>query len=161
MLRQSNRVEIQQILQEAAETKSAEALPLLIKCLGYNHDPDSYKLIAGQANFVTVISYMRRPYGDSAGDALFTEALATDKEWLRERIALAVKTNLSSAAIMRLKRKFHLQLNNSQNGIVFMQALENEYLLVKLACHSMTLEEIFCTLNDQGVLKAIYEDEAN
>lgn len=152
--------EVNKILREAAETKSPLALPLLIRCLGYNHDPDGYKLLAGQANFILSIPTLRVYYGESAGEALFREGIATDKEWLPERIALAVKTNLSAETQTRLKEQFKDDLSATLGGVVFLQTLENEHLLVKLAClGGLRQKQIFCTLDNKGNLKELYDQK--
>jgi hypothetical protein len=119
-------------MREAAETKQDEALHLLVKCLAYNHDPDSRNEILSQTELIPAISIIKEFYGEKAGESLYKEALSTDKKWLIDRISLAVKAILSDEKTKALNAQFKVDSSNPA-GNYFAEVLAKDKLEITFA----------------------------
>lgn len=136
------------IIEEAAATQNAEALPLLIKSLRYN-ESTAFKSVAtlGSGYFISAISAIKNEYGDEAGEILYKEALSTNDEGLRERIALTIAEILSSKKTSELNKLFKDEINSTYQGMDLKAKLEKKELKVKLVCYEeLTLKQKTLTL---------------
>jgi hypothetical protein len=120
------------IMREAAETKQDDVLHLLVKCLAYNHDPDSRNEILSQTELIPAISIIKEFYGEKAGESLYKEALSTDKKWLIDRISLAVKAILSDEKTKSLNAQFEVNSSNPA-GNYFAEVLAKDKLEITFA----------------------------
>jgi hypothetical protein len=128
------------IMREAAETRRVEALPLLVKCLAFNYDPDNSNEIRTKEEMIPAIGIIKEYFGESAGETLYKEAIATNHEWLVERISLAARTILSEETREQLNLRF---LNDAANPKVrnFAASLANENLQIQFARRSNDASE--------------------
>jgi hypothetical protein len=123
------------IMDKAGETRSAEALHLLIKCLAYNHHPgNSNSSLIEQSSSIPAIGIIKQYYGEFAGVSLYEAMLNTEDERLRERIVLTIRTILTAETIARLNSNFRDKIRTTYQGVSFSQMLENSNFKVKLVC---------------------------
>lgn len=126
---------------EAAETRQPEALNLLIDSLAFNFDPDNTNEKNEQAEMIPAIAVIKDYFGESASTALYQRGITTEKEWLTERIALAIRVILPNSTTDELARRAAHDLTRPR-ARKFSELLLNPNLKVRLARRQDEFEEI-------------------
>lgn len=128
-------------MREATETKRAEALNLLIDCLAFNYDPDNSNESRDQSEMIPAIGAINDYFGESASESLYKRGMSTEKDWLADRIALTVRTNLLEPTREEFARRYLADLTNHR-AVYFSTVLARNTLQVKLARRQEGFDEI-------------------
>lgn len=121
------------IMREAAQTKRSEAALLLTKCLAFNFDPLNQNELRSQEMMLPAIQLLKDYFGESVAPLLYQEAIASDKKWYQDRIALAARAILSAKTIGEMNARFSLNKTSNPNARDFAAALANPKLEIKFA----------------------------
>lgn len=121
------------IMREAAQTRRPEAAVLLTKCLAFNFDPFNQNELRSQEMMLPAIQLLKEFFGEVVAPALYQEAIASDKKWYQDRIALAARAILSAKTIGEMNTKFSLDRTSNPNARNFAAALANPKLEIKFA----------------------------
>lgn len=138
------------IMREAAETRRNDALPLLIKGLAYNFDPDNQNELMTPDMLLPAVQLLKEHYGEKAVPALYREALNSTQKWYSNRIAVAVRAILSPTDIQITNNK----LLQGAHAPDFVAALTSEkvelYLARSDSQNSKKLEELIKAKQRKG-----------
>ena len=83
-----------------------------------------------QATLIQAIRALRSHYGSQVLPLLFVEGISTDKKWMRERCALAVRIIGKKEEIRRLRAVFSLDTSENAGAKEFSRLLDEEKLEV-------------------------------
>jgi len=105
------------LMKKVAASKSLEAALVLIRCLAFQLDPDvsNGENLTGPS-LLPAIGLLQLSFGKSVGPLLFVEGISTDKEWMRERCALAVRSIVQVEDLEKMIKIFSLETSIEQNS---------------------------------------------
>lgn len=120
------------LMREVAKTRREDAARLLVKCLAFNLDPLNVDEERSDATSIPAIQFLQEYFGQSASKALYEEGVATDKVWLQNRIALAMRTILPPDSVRKVKERVAADIALRPNAWGLGNALSNEQPDVQL-----------------------------
>jgi|SRR5579859_1296757 len=130
------------LMQEVAKTQRVDAALILVRCLGFNDDPEWGHPRSAQ-ELIPAIQLLKLHYGKTVAPIIYVEALRSDHPWFRDRAALAVRSMLSQSEIHKMDQLFSLDSNKSANAQAFISSLSSNAPDVELATYSSkTLKEV-------------------
>lgn len=134
-----------ELMHQVAKTKRLDAALLLIQCLVFNFEPTSSDNERSQDMMIPAIQLLKDHFGEAIAPLLYTEAIATDQKWFRDRIALATRIILSPQMIKKMNDIFSLDLALNPNAKDFTASLVAVKLDIRLA---MPDEETITQVDD-------------
>lgn len=120
------------LMREVAQTRSADAATVLVKCLAFNFNPVNQDEDKSVEMMIPAIQLLRDFFGESASTYLYKEGVVTDKKWFRERIVLAIRSILPEQAVQHLKDKTMSEAGLYPNAVMLYQSLTTENLDLQL-----------------------------
>lgn len=132
--------EILQVMRKAADTRRVDALILLIKGLAYHHDPINTNEVLSPEEMISSIQIINNTYGIQSLPYLYTEGINTNKQWMRERCALAIRSIASSKEIKAYNTTYSLKETNNVNGRAFYTLLTAEKLEISFVIEPVDIQ---------------------
>lgn len=119
-------------MESAGKTKRIDALELLINDLAYNYSPyKSLETLSINA-MIPSIPIMKNYYKEQALPSLYVKGISTNKAWMRERCALAIRYIATPEEIESLNKVFSLNETSNPSGKLLYEMISREKLEIKL-----------------------------